>query len=64
MSDEAKSPIIKSVAIDQPACSVHGPDVPVINITDSKSDAHGITGRWCLVCIFKALEQAGCKRVV
>ena len=56
---------IKEIVIEdppKPTCPVHGEDVPVINIESKDGDKYQIAGRWCVVCLFKVVEQLGARR--
>jgi hypothetical protein len=39
--------------------------MPVINTTPNNGvDLHGIAGKWCGVCIIKALEKLGVQKCI
>lgn len=39
--------------------------MPVINTTPNNGvDIHGIGGKWCVVCIVKALEKLGVQKCI
>ena len=63
MSSETEKPKIE--IFDPPYCTQHGGPVPVINTKPNNGvDVHGIAGKWCLVCIVKALEKLGVQKCI
>jgi hypothetical protein len=66
MSD-ALNPKRDILIADPPVCPTHGGDAPVAyNITTKpgKSDEFGISGKWCLICVIKALEKLGVQKCI
>lgn len=62
MSDEPEKKIEMH---DPPVCPIHGGPMPVINTTPNNGvDIHGIGGKWCVVCIVKALEKLGVQKCI
>lgn len=62
---EKKIDISKMEQFDPPHCPIHGGSMPVINTTPNNGvDLHGIAGKWCGVCIIKALEKLGVQKCI
>lgn len=62
---EKKIDVSKMEQFDPPHCPIHGGSMPVINTTPNNGvDLHGIAGKWCGVCIIKALEKLGVQKCI